>query len=187
MANAVASAIFTLRNADKAVKTNNPLRGGVALANGAKVAGSVTHTTAAQTASKFAGKIVNPLLVASCAYNVIKSDDKVKTAATSGAGLVGMFFCENQMKNGKVGKWVHQGADWLMKKCTKNAKAQSIGASILTGLAFVTASIGGYELASKGGEKAVDLIRKSDPEKLNQETNYYASYEPQNTKLEITA
>lgn len=186
MANAVASMIFSVRNADKAMKTHNPLRGGVALANGARAAGSITHASAAQTASKWAGKIVNPLLVASCAYNVLKSDDKVKTAASSGAGLAGMFFCENQMKNGKVGKWVHQGADWLMKKCTKNAKAQSLGASILTGLAFVAASIGGYELASKGGEKAVDMIRKSDPEKVNE--NYYAAYEPEvKTTLNETA
>ena len=176
MANAVASMIFTMRNADKAVKTNNPLRGGVALANGTKVAGSVSHASAVQTASKWAGKIVNPLLIASCAYNVYKSDDKVKTGVSSAAGLTGMFLCEGQMKKGKIGNWVKQGANWLMKKCTKNVKAQNIGTSILTGLAFVAASIGGYELASKAGESAVDLIRKSDPKKVDE--NYYASYEP---------
>ena len=186
MANAVASAIFTLRNADKAVKTQNPLRGGVAIANGARVAGRFSHVSAVQSASKWAGRVVNPLLIASCAYNVYKSDDKIKTGVSSAAGLTGMFICENQMKNGKIGKWVRQGAEFLMKKCTKNVKAQRIGTAILTGLAFVTASIGGYELASKGGEKAVDMIRRSDPEKINQ--NYYANYEPEvSPTLDTTA
>ena len=175
MANAVASTIFTLRNADKAIKTQNPLRAGVAVANGAKVAGSVSHATAVQTASRVAGKVVNPLLVASCAYNVYKSDDKVKEAAKSGLGLAGMFFCENQMKKGQAGKWVSKGANWLMQKCTSNVKAQNIGTTILCGLAFVIASIGGYELASKAGESAVDLIRKSNPENPD-----YPDYQLQN-------
>lgn len=174
MSNAVASTIFTLRNADKAFKTHNPLRGGVAIANGTKVAGAISHSSAMKSAAGIAGKVVNPLLVLSCGYNVYKSDDKVKTAAKEGLGLAGMFFCENQMKNGTVGKYAEKGAKWLMEKLSKNGNTQNIGAKVLCGLAFVTASILGYDLASKAGEKAVDLIRKSAPENI--EKAYYDNY-----------
>ena len=174
MSNAVASTIFTLRNADKAFKTHNPLRGGVAIANGTKVAGAISHSTMMKSAANVAGKVVNPLLIMSCGYNVYKSDDKVKTAAKEGLGLAGMFLFENQMKHGSIGKYTEKGAKWLMEKLSSNAKTQNIGTKIMCGLAFVTASILGYDLASKAGEKAVDLIRKSAPENI--EKNCYDNY-----------
>ncbi len=167
MANAVASTIFTVRNANKALQSHNPLRGGVAIANGTKVAGAFSHSAAMKSAGKVAGKVINPLLILSCGYNVYKSDDKVKTGVKEGLGLTGMFFLENQMKKGKLGEVVSKGAKWVMEKLSKNAKTQNIGTKILCGLAFVGASIGGYELASKAGESAVDIIRKHRSEQQN--------------------
>ncbi len=161
-----ASGIFFLRNVDKAAK-GNPVRAGVAACNGTKVLNSIYKTSAMNTAASVAGKVVNPLIVASGVYSVIKSDDKVKTAVKEGLGISGMFFLEKQMKSGKLGQQVSKGAKWVMEKLSKNAKTQSIGAKILCGLAFVGASIAGYDIASKAGESAVDILRKHKAQKQN--------------------
>lgn len=173
MSSSVASLIFAARNAAIAMQSHNPVRAGLAVSNATKVAGTFSHSAAMKTAGKVAGKAINPLMIVSAGYNVYKSDDKIKTAAQEGAGLASMFALEKQLRKGKISEYLSKGTDWIMKKCSKSAKTQYIGAKILSGIAVVAATLAGYELAYKAGEKAIDIIRRSNPKTVDK--NYDAS------------
>ena len=127
-----------------------------------------------------AGKLVNPLIIASTGVHVLVSDDKEKTLYTEGLGLAGMFTAEKIMKDKAIKEGIKDTAETVMSKLvdwlannTKLIKdisktkssALKIGALIATGIAFAAASIGGYMFGSKLGSSIIDEKRSRTEQK----------------------
>ena len=196
MSNAFASAVFLVRNTDK-VNHGDISRAPVVVAQTGGLINKVsqidssigqTTNTAVEALDKSAkipfgasalntaGKLVNPLIIASSGVKVLTSDDKEKTIFEEAGALGGMFAAEGFMKNKEVQKVVHTAADDVirlgMEKIGKfikpvgeaaknsNNKFVKIATAIISGAAFVGASIFGYNTGKEIGQKALNTKHK---------------------------
>ena len=167
MPNGISCAYFAARNLVYGKKEQNLFIEGIAGAQTARTIDSVAKTglikgsIASPIASVFdkaaaiARKIVYPLIIASGIYNTAVAEDKVRTGASQASGIATMYtfekIAEKALKN-------------INNKLTntnivKNNKAARIGLYIAKGLAFVAASLTGYNVGSKTAEKIVDSTR----------------------------
>lgn len=180
MSNVVSSAIFCARNAKKAETQDKPVRGYIAVGQGAKVFDYATTVEGkvgeqARTAKNwldnatkgeklldwagravnFAKKYINPLICVSAGVDVLTSDDKQSALITNGTALGAMFGVEHLMKK-------HLDEIPKMKQfegITKNVmdfatkhKMEGKLPAIIHGVAFVVGSCASYSIGQKFGD-----------------------------------
>lgn len=167
MPNGISCAYFAARNHLYGQKEHNIFKEGIAGAQTARTIDTITKTgvmkgPAAAPLSKFFGKaaaiarkIVYPLIIASGVYNTAKADDKVRTGASQGAGIATMYMFEQIAEKGLNN--INKKA--LNTTLVKNNKYARAGLYVLKGLAFVAASLTGYNAGSKAGEIVIDKFR----------------------------
>ena len=181
MTNVFASAIFSVRNANKA-EHGDIGRAPVAIGQSKNVLNSVVKydnaigktTKSAVTAIKtaganssvfeyaakgvnFASKHVNSLICVSAGVKVYQSEDKVRTGVEQAGALTSMFAVERAMKDHghmiKEIKGVDKVIEKVMKFSQSNKKFKALPA-ILKGIGFVAGSMTGYFM----GEKAAHVL-----------------------------
>lgn len=168
MPNGISCAYFAGKNLIYGQKENNVFKEGIAGIQTTRTIDSAAQAGVLKV--PFSGtlnkvtlaikKLLYPLIILSGAYNTIKSDDKVKTGIQQAGGISSMYVFE---------KFAEKGLNKIEKKfCStntiKNNKKLSVGLYILKGLAFISASLTGYNLGNKFATKAVDTIRNSKQE-----------------------
>lgn len=222
MSNAFASAIFLYRNSDK-VRNGDATRKPVVLAQAGSLVDKVAKTdskigqstkatldafeksstlSVGSKAVDAAGKLVNPLIIASSCAKVINSDDKEATLYQEAGGIGTMFAFEHAMKKDGVKSLVKEKSEGIIKTSLKGLakkikpiaemseessnKIVKLGGFILSGIAFVAASMTGY---SVGAEAGADTINKK---RAKEQTNTAATApqtmayeEPQEQNLQI--
>lgn len=103
---------------------------------------------------KLAGKYVNPLIIASSAYDVVTADDKEAVLVKNSVALSTMFSVEGFMKKYMNEKSEEKFANWFTKLVGAHpirGKAATI-AKVAYGTAFCIGSVGAYMLGSKFGD-----------------------------------
>lgn len=174
MPNGISCAVFAARNHIYGKKEQNIFKEGIAHAQTARTIDSVTKTGVLKgpvatpvtnffgKAAAIARKIVYPLIIGSGIYNTIKSDDKVKTGASQAAGIATMYAFEQVAERGikSVSKKLET------TNTVKTNKYARAGLYVLKGLTFVGASLTGYNVGSKAGEKMVDDARAKSNNKV---------------------
>ncbi|MDD3237009.1 MAG: hypothetical protein PHV37_02800 [Candidatus Gastranaerophilales bacterium] len=138
-------------------------------------------TSFGSKALNVAGKLVNPLLIGAAGIRVATSENKEATLYHEAGGMSAMFAAEKLMKSKTAKEIVRQKGDNLtefaLEKLGKNIK--TIGnmsaksknkvmmatGFILSGLAFVGASMLGYDLGSKVGDSAYQKKHKNTENK----------------------
>lgn len=132
-------------------------------ANSSKTAKGLIKNSAA-----FAEKIVYPLIIASGVYNTVRAEDKVKTGAMQASAIATMFTFETVAK-----KCLEKISNRLLNiPFVKSHKAAKIGIYVAKGLAFVAASLAGYDIGSNGAENIVNKKRakKNNNPEANEKT-----------------
>lgn len=187
MGNGISSLIFTVRSGDKALGGDIG-RVVTCAAQGVNTAESYAKTGCAgsQAAGKMIQNIdkiattdsiwgkgarglkwaqthVNPLIGCSVGLKIALADDKEKAFCTDVPGFMGMLASEAAFKNLQKTK----PAKNLLKNIAKigGSKHGKLAAAIAEGLAFAAASIGGYMLAAKIGETAIEAERAAKARK----------------------
>ncbi len=177
MGNGVSSLIFTCRSGDKAVhgdaaRTIPFAAQGVNAAQGyaktglwgAKYAGEAVNSIdklakentiwgKGARGLKWAQTHVNPIIGACAAIKIAVADDKEKAVCTEVPGFFGMIAAESGFKKLQKTQTARKVVDSITKAAGKHGK---IAAALVEGLAFASASIGGYMVASKLGEYALE-------------------------------
>lgn len=179
MSNPVSSAIFCVRNIDKAETQSKPTRGYIAAGQGAKVIDYVakldnkvgkTAKTALEALQKvarneklveyagkaidFASKNINPLICFSAGMDVLTSDDKESALVTNATALGAMFGVEHLMKKhlDEIPKMdFMKGISEKVMKFAKENKCEGKLPAILHGVAFVIGSCTAYSVGEKFG------------------------------------
>ncbi|MBQ9246304.1 hypothetical protein IJ182_08570 [bacterium] len=171
MPNGISCAFFAARNHIYGHNEHNVFKEGIAgcqtIRTADAVADAVAHTgTVAKSvakpvsgflgkAAKYARKIVYPLIIASGIYNTVKSDDKVKTGAMQVGGIGTMYAVEQIAEKGlKIANDKLKATSFV-----QGNKYAKYGLYIAKGMAFVAASILGYNTGSSTAEKIVNNIR----------------------------
>lgn len=169
MPNGISCAYFAARNHIYGKQEDNPFKEGIAGVQTARVIDAVAKTGAikgpfaAPVSNFFNGaatigkKIVYPLIIGSGVYNTVKSDDKIRTGASNALGISTMYCFEVVAEKGL------NAITNLLSKSDKftNNKFSKVAWYVAKGLAFVAASLGGYNVGSKAAESFVDEFRKS--------------------------
>lgn len=183
MSNPIASGIFLMRNADK-VKHGDisraPVVGAQAISTINKTAQATEQGKKAASALKIsetavekniAGKLVNPLIVASSIIKVAESDDKEATGFHEAGALSSMFAFERMMNDDAVkgllkGYSTELGEAGMEKICNLTKKGYKSGSkpvkifsAVMGAVAFVAASIIGYDTGGKIGDKLLEYKR----------------------------
>lgn len=185
MPNGISCAVFAARNHIYGKQEQNIFKEGIAHAQTARAIDSVTKTGAISgpigtpitnffsKAASIARKLLYPLIIGSAVYNTAKSDDKVKTGFSQGSGIVSMLAFE------KVAKKLLEKANTQLLKYEpiQNNKYLKSSLYVLKGLAFVGASLMGYNLGSSTTEKIVDKIREKAPESTSNDNPFSESTE----------
>ncbi|MFI3299964.1 MAG: hypothetical protein R3Y28_00945 [Candidatus Gastranaerophilales bacterium] len=197
----VSTGIFAFRSADKASKGDDGravvagcqgasvvgdvfgrIKGyDTAFCNGARSAASVFSNLAkSNKAFEYAGKAVkfgvnnvNPIICASSAYKVLKSDDKLDAGVRETSALVTMFAAEDlvkknyeivaeskQMKN--LSKLVKESDNLkpIVECISKNKLGGKIGFAV-KGVALVGASIAGYNIGENIGKDVSGAVKST--------------------------
>lgn len=169
MPNGVSCAFFAARNLVYGKKEENVFKEGIAGAQTARTIDTVTQTGILRgtpvapakgifsKAAAIARKIVYPLIIASGIYNTAKADDKVKTGASQASGIATMYAFEQMAEKGL--KTINTKLS--NTSFVKNHKLAKIGLYVAKGIAYITASMSGYNLGSKSAEHIVDNLRKA--------------------------
>ena len=169
MPNGISCAYFAARNHIYGKQEDNPFKEGIAGIQTARTIDAVAKTGAikgpfaAPVSNFFNGaatigkKIVYPLIIGSGIYNTIKSDDKVKTGTTNALGISTMYCFEVVAEKGL------NKLTTLLSKSDKftNNKFAKTAWYVAKGLAFVAASLGGYNVGSKAAETFIDEYRRT--------------------------
>lgn len=140
-----------------------------------------TNVSFGTNALNTAGKLVNPLLVAAAGLRVATSDDKEASLYKEAGAMTVMFAAEKAMKSNLVKEVVRQNSDDLVEVAIKGlskvikplenisqaSKNKVLKAScfILSGIAFVGASILGYDIGAQAGESAIKKKREKNETK----------------------
>lgn len=169
MPNGISCAYFAARNHIYGKQEDNPFKEGIAGVQTARTIDAVAKTGVIKgpfaapvsnffnSAATIGKKIVYPLIICSGIYNTVKSDDKVKTGATNALGISTMYCFEVVAEKG-LNKITN-----LLSKSDKftNNKFAKIAWYVAKGMAFVAASLGGYNVGSKAAESFVDEYRET--------------------------
>ena len=174
MPNGVSCAFFAARNHIYGHNEHNIFKEGIAGCQTIRTADAVTKAASATKnvpapvtsflgkAAKYARKIVYPLIIASGIYNTVKSDDKVKTGAQQAGGIATMYAFE-QVAEKSLKFLNNKLQDTSFVKGNKYAK---YGLYVAKGMAFVAASILGYNTGSHVAEKIVNKAVLAELEKI---------------------
>ncbi len=187
MSNAFASTVFLFRNTEKVkhgdigrapvvgaqtVSTVNKIRQ-IDGAVGKSTQSAVSALGLSEKALNFAGNLVNPLIVASSALKISQAEDKEAASFHEAGGLGVMFASEHLMKKAGVKDILKKYGDDIgeasVKRISKvlkltnesSNKSIKIISGLLTGIAFVGASITGYSLGAKAGDEVIEAKRNS--------------------------
>lgn len=185
MPNGVSCAYFAARNHIYGKSEKNVFKEGIAGIQTVRSVDAVTASNAMAShvskpvkgffskAASCLKKLVYPLIIASGAYNTIKSDDKVRTGASQAAGIGTMYAFET------IGeKALNSVQKKLMSKQSFSSNKWAKAAFyVAKGLTFVLASLGGYTIGSKGGESLVDSAREKKAKKLQNGDSFKKSVE----------
>lgn len=180
MSNVVSSAIFCVRNVDKAENQGKVGRVAPAAGQGLNVAehiaqlensigkGTKTALEAMQTVAKnrkvleytgkavrFASENVNPLICISSGIDVLTSKDKESALVTNAAALTSMFAVESLMKKHLDDVVKIKGIDKIAKKISEFAKTTKNPKAIpliFHGVGFVIGSCAAYSIGEKFGK-----------------------------------
>lgn len=185
MPNGVSCAYFAARNHIYGKSEKNVFKEGIAGIQTVRSVDAVTASNAMAShvskpvkgffskAASCLKKLVYPLIIASGAYNTIKSDDKVRTGASQAAGIGTMYAFET------IGeKALNSVQKKLMSKQSFSSNKWAKAAFyVAKGLTFVLASLGGYTIGSKGGESLVDSAREKKAKKLQNADSFKKSVE----------
>ena len=169
MPNGISCAYFAARNHIYGKKEDNPFKKGIAGVQTARTVDAVAKTGAiagpfGAPVTNFVNgiatvgrKIVYPLIIGSGIYNTVKSEDKVRIGASQACGISTMYCFEVVAEKGlnAITKTLSKS-----EKFTNNKFAKAFW-YIAKGLAFVAASLGGYNVGSKAAESFVDNYRTS--------------------------
>lgn len=182
MPNGISCAYFAARNHIYGKKEQNVFKEGIAGAQTARTIDTVAKTGVIKgplatpvsgffdKAAKIAKKVVYPLIIGSGIYNTVIAEDKVKTGASQATGIATMYAFEQVAE--KSLKSINNKL--LSKDIFKNHKVARVALYVAKGLAFVGASLSGYNVGSKAAEQIVDETRakKQNKEVLNQSTPF---------------
>lgn len=184
MPNGISCAYFAARNHIYGKKEDNPFKKGIAGIQTARTVDSVVKTGSvagpfgAPVTNFVSGvasvgrKIVYPLIIGSGIYNTVKSDDKVMTGTSQALGISTMYCFEKVAEKGlnSINNMLSKSEKFTNNKFAKGAWY------VAKGLAFVMASLSGYDTGSKIGESLVNKCRNSN----NSINNEKDKLEPQN-------
>lgn len=174
MPNGISCAYFALKNLKVGKANKDVFREGIAgcqtvrtVDEAIKFKGVPPISKAANgfinSAAKFARKIVYPLIIASGVYNTVRADDKVKTGAMQASGIATMYAFETVAE-----KALKNISNKLLNiPFVKNHNAARFGVYVAKGLAFVAASLAGYDIGSNGAENIVNKIRERKTKNIN--------------------
>ncbi len=180
MSNIVSSAIFCIRNVDKAENHGKIGRWSVAAGQAKKVSDCIfklenkyikqsakvikTFSEGSKIAEyttkalDFAGKNINPLLCVSAGIDIINSDDKEAAFVTNAAALSSMFTVEKIMNKylNEIPKMkCLKGITDKVLKFSKGNKVKGKIPAIIHGVAFVVGSCTAYSIGEKFGKSLV--------------------------------
>lgn len=177
MGNGISSVIFSIRSGDKAI---NGDKGRTAICfaqagnaveayaqtgfTGSKAAGqAVSYIDNLAKAETIWGKgakcfkwiqgHINPMIGIFTGIKIAVADDKEKAFCVEVPGFMGMVASENAFKKLQKTDFVK---NLLGKVAARGGKKGKICAAAIEGLGFAAASIGGYMIASKAGEYAIE-------------------------------
>lgn len=177
MGNGISSLIFAGRSGDQVVNGNTPrtitcVAQGVNAAEAYAKTGFVGSKTAEGLVNnidklakeesiwgkgarglKWAQTHVNPIIGACATIKIAMADDKEKALCTEVPGFLGMLAAESGFKKLQKTKTAQDIISNIAKIAGKHGK---VAAAIVEGIAFAAASIGGYTVASKIGECAIE-------------------------------
>lgn len=179
MSNVVSSAIFCVRNVDKAENQGKVARWAVVTGQAKKVTDYVVKldnnlcksaksavdslSTFAKSeklfdyagkAVNFAAKNINPLICVSAGIDVLNADDKETALVTNATALTSMFAVEELMKKylDEIPKMdFMKGITKKVMQFAKNNKCEGKLPTIIHGVAFVAGSCTAYNLGEKFG------------------------------------
>lgn len=177
MGNAVSSLIFTVRSGEKSVQGDLG-RSVTFLAQGVNTAeayaktgawgskaseqlvSSINNIAASESALgksarfiKWAQSHVNPIIGVCAVSKVVLADDKEKAFCTEIPGFLGMLAAESKFKKLQQTSNMKNIFKSIEKVGGKKGKFLS---ALVEGISFAAVSIGGYQLASKVGEYAIE-------------------------------
>ena len=109
-----------------------------------------------------AKKLLYPLICLSAAYNTYKSKDKIKTGVSQSAAIATMLTFEKLTEKHIITNF-ENSINSVLKSNKKTAKLWAV----IRGIIFATASIAGYTLGSKIGEKSVNIVRNKFDDNSN--------------------
>ena len=181
MPNGISCAFFAGRNLVYGKTENNVFKEGIGCAQTVRTADTIAQTatvgakvaapvkSALSKAASIARKIVYPLIIGSGVYNTLVSNDKVKTGASQAGGIGTMYafeqIAENSLKT--LDKKV------LNTSLCQTNKFAKIAWYVAKGMAFVGASLIGYDIGSSSAEKLVDKSRAKKAQKLADQNNVF--------------
>ena len=96
---------------------------------------------------------INPMIGIFTAIKIAVADDKEKAFCVEVPGFMGMVAAENAFKKLQKTDAAKNLLKGISNKCGSKGK---ICAAVVEGLGFAAASIGGYMIASKAGEYAIE-------------------------------
>ncbi len=108
------------------------------------------------------------LIIGSGIYNTFKSDDKVKTGTSQALGISTMYCFEKVAEKGlnSVTKMLSKSEKYTNNKFAK------VAWYVAKGLAFVAASLKGYNVGSNLGESLVNKCRNLKSQKNDEKIQF---------------
>ena len=180
MPNGISCAYFAARNHIYGKKEDNPFKKGIAGIQTARTVDAVAKTgvmtgpfgapvtNLVNGVASVGRKIVYPLIIGSGIYNTFKSDDKVKTGTSQALGISTMYCFEKVAEKGlnSVTKMLSKSEKYTNNKFAK------VAWYVAKGLAFVAASLEGYNVGSNLGESLVNKCRNLKSQKNNEKIQF---------------
>lgn len=181
MPNGISCAFFAGRNLVYGTAENNVFKEGIGCAQTVRTADTIVQTASVgakvstpvksflSKGAAIARKIVYPLIIGSGVYNTLSSEDKVRTGASQ-AGGIGTMYAFEQISEKSLKALDSKVLNTQLYKTNKFAK---IAWYVAKGMAFVCASLLGYDIGSAGAEKLVDKSRAKKAQKVAEENNVF--------------